>query len=379
MNVKFIVFSKEFLPLFIFIFIINFFSSLILTRFSLFLAKKYKILDSKESNPNRKTQKKPVPLLGATGFIFSSSFWMVLIWLVAKNKLPFLDFSEIEVFSNLDLFLLKNLDVFKLFWIFISILILFLAGFLDDKFKFSSKIMILPILTAVLTTVFLGGVSISTLSYSFIWLLPSNLFLQDLLAVIWLILCISATKFLDGLDGLVSSLGIIALLTIATVASFANVDQPFIVFLAILWAVGILGFLPYNYPDAKIYLGEGGSLIIGFLIGVLSILSGAKIATSSAVIGWFVYDILFVMSLRILRKKNPLEGDRLHWHFRLQDLGLKKWQVLWLTNFLVFISALLGIFLPTHLKLYFLIFQGVFLIFIFTLTELLSKRNKIKG
>lgn len=378
MTLDFIDFPKRILLFLAVIFVINLITSLILTRFSLFLAEKWQVLDAPDSNPERKKQDRPIPLLGATGFILSSSFWTVFIWALLRNRLFDLELLDIEFLLEIRVFLLRNLDSFKLVWIFVSVLILFIAGFLDDKFKFSSKIMILPITLAVLITVFLGGVNISTLSPTFSWLLPSNPFLQSLLAVVWLIVCISATKFLDGLDGLVSSLGIMALISIATVSSFTHVNQPFILFLAILWASGILGFLPYNYPNAKIYLGEGGSLIIGFLIGVLSILSGAKIATSSAVIGWFVYDILFVMGLRILRGKNPLEGDRLHWHFRLQDLGLKKWQVLWLTNLLVLITALLGIFLPPDDKPYLFISQAVFLLLIFALTEFVFKNKGSK-
>jgi UDP-GlcNAc:undecaprenyl-phosphate GlcNAc-1-phosphate transferase len=376
MSVDFINLPSNFWWFLFFTYFLNFFISLILSKLSLNLALKWGILDNPKTNLHRKKQKEAVPLLGASGFILSSTFLMAFVWLLIKdffNNLPIFG----DYFFEIKEFLVNNLEPFKIIWIFLSLLILFVAGFLDDKFQFSSKIMILPIFLAIFATVFFGEISINSLSAPFSNFLPQNLFLQNMLAVFWLLICISATKFLDGLDGLVSSLGIIALGSISLISLILNVNQPFVFLIAMIWMAGILGFLPYNYPNAKVYLGEGGSLIIGYLIGVLSIISGAKIATTSSVIGWFVYDIIFVMSLRLWQKKNPLEGDRKHWHFRLQDLGIKKWQVLWLTNCLVLITAFFGVILPTTFKPYLLILQAVILLFIFALTEFIQKSKII--
>jgi len=356
---------------------LNFIFSYFLTKASIRLATFLRILDDPKTNPSRKKQIQAIPLMGATGFIFSSVFFTVLSFVLVKayhdfDLIPFVNYQTFGFLKNLSL----NLAPFKIGWILTGILILLIAGFLDDKFQFSSKIMILPVALSLVLTVFLGEIRIESFSYPFDQIIPSNSFWPSLLAIFWLGVCTTATKFLDGLDGLVGSIGIIAFLAITIVALQSNVNQPFIALIGLVWASGILGFLPFNLPDAKVYLGEGGSLIIGYLIGVLSILSGAKVATAASVIGWFVYDILFVMLIRILNKKNPLQGDRRHWHFRLQDLGLTKTQALILTISIISLTAILGLILPTEQKIYLLISQAILLVGLFIFTEILSRKKE---
>jgi UDP-GlcNAc:undecaprenyl-phosphate GlcNAc-1-phosphate transferase len=271
----------------------------------------------------------------------------------------------------------KNLLPFRLFWVFVGALIIMIGGFLDDKFQFKSKVVFIPTFLGLLITVLLGDLRITSFSYPFDQFLVGSVWLQYLMAFVWIGMCLTATKFLDGHDGLVATVGIISLLTISVVATLPNVMQPFIVLSALLWAAGIAGFLPWNLPNAKGYLGEGGSQIVGFIIGVLSILSGAKIATASTVLGWFIFDILFVFTLRVLNGKSPFEGDRLHWNFRLLDAGMSKSQVLFFTAVILIISAILGVILDTSDKLYLVAGQGVFLLILFVITSFI-KRGKGK-
>jgi UDP-GlcNAc:undecaprenyl-phosphate/decaprenyl-phosphate GlcNAc-1-phosphate transferase len=127
--------------------------------------------------------------------------------------------------------------------------------------------------------------------------------------------------------------------------------------LAGVWGFCILGFLPFNLPNAKMYLGEIGSEMIGFIIGVLSILSGAKVATVGSIIGWFVLDLLLVFAIRVSKGKNIFMGGREHWPFRLLDNGLNKWQVLMVTLVAVVFTSILGLFLPTLYKPFVLVIQ----------------------
>jgi UDP-GlcNAc:undecaprenyl-phosphate/decaprenyl-phosphate GlcNAc-1-phosphate transferase len=345
-----------------------FFGSLLASRLMLWLAVKQNIVDDPLSKPERKKQTRPIPLLGGSGFALIAAFLMGLVWLVNK-----FDWWGLQAEIG------RNLDSFKLIWVLTAIIILILGGYVDDKYKVSSKIQLIFVNLAILLTIFAGGVTIESLSYPFNQYLPDIPYLPHLLAYFWLLFCVGATKFLDGHDGLVSTVGIIGLLSIASVAMFANVDQPLIFLFALIWISSIIGFLPFNFPHAKMYLGEGGSEIVGFIIGVLAILSGAKIATASAVIGWFIIDLLFVWLLRVLNKRNPFSvGDRRHWHFRLVDLGLNKISVLAATTLIMLITAHSGLLLDTIHKPYLLASQVVFLVVIFSLTEIvrLKKQNK---
>jgi UDP-GlcNAc:undecaprenyl-phosphate/decaprenyl-phosphate GlcNAc-1-phosphate transferase len=250
------------------------------------------------------------------------------------------------------------------------------GGYFDDKYHLSPKKMFAPILASLIIAVVGGGLKIEVLSYPFTTILPNNSLLHSFLAFLWIGFCLTATKFLDGLDGLVTTVGIMGLFSIASVSLLVNVNQPIVFGFAMIWVAGLIGFLPYNFPDAKLYLGEGGSEIIGFVIGVLSILSGAKVATAGTVIGWFILDIILVMLVRIFQHKNPFKGDRLHWHFRLTDMGLSKLQVLSLTTIIIIITSQSGLYFSTEYKVYVLLTQAILLLVVFGLSIALHQKRK---
>ena len=336
-----------------------FVTSRFLTKWILLQSQSWMVLDNPKLASERKFQKQPIPLLGGLSFVFTCGLSTALVWFIQKNNL-----------FGLQEYLGQNLDyVFKISWILVGGLVLTLGGIFDDKYTFSTKWLALSVFIGLSVVVFGGGLSIDSFSFPFDKILPDNAFLSSCLAFIWIGLCICATKFLDGHDGLVASVGVLNLIVIAIIASFANINQPLIIILALSWASGILGFLPYNLPHAKIYLGESASEIIGFVIGVLSILSGAKVATTSGIIGWFIFDLLLVIYLRKKAGKSMFAAGREHWHFRLLDSGLNKWQVLCLTLTILVISSIFSLVLPTIYKLFSILGQFVVLIVIFFITE----------
>jgi UDP-GlcNAc:undecaprenyl-phosphate/decaprenyl-phosphate GlcNAc-1-phosphate transferase len=305
--------------------------------------------------------------MGATGFVFTSLLLMAFLWLANKFD-----------WFSLRIYLQNNLESFRLIWIFVSVGILAIAGILDDMNKISTKYRFALVGLAILVSIFLGGLKIEALSYPFNSLSLNFILLPQALAFLWLGFCLFATKLLDGLDGLVSSVGVIAFLTIASISVIPSVNQPLIFIFALIWAASISGFLPYNFPEAKVYLGDGGSMIVGFMVGVLSILSGAKIATAVTVLGWFILDIFVVWSIRLFQRKNPLTtGDRNHWHHRLLSLGLNKRQVLVLTVILVIITAQLGIVLSTEQKIWIPLFQIIFILSSLTYSFYLQNKSLV--
>lgn len=332
------------------------------TRSVAIFALKNGITDDPLSAPHRKNQKEPIPLIGATGFILCSIFSTAILWVINQSYFGI----------NLNL----GISWPNLLWIAVSLVILIIGGYYDDKLHLSPKKMFPFILLSLLVAVIGGGLKIEVLSYPFTSILPNIGLLHSFLAFVWIGFCLTATKFLDGLDGLVTTVGIIGLFSIASVSLFSNVNQPLVFGLSMIWVAGLMGFLPYNFPDAKLYLGEGGSEIIGFVIGVLSILSGAKVATASTVIGWFILDIVLVMSIRLLQNKNPFKGDRLHWHFRLLDMGFSKLQVLSLTSIIIIITSQLGLIFPTEYKVYVLITQVILLCIVFGFSILAYQKRK---
>jgi UDP-GlcNAc:undecaprenyl-phosphate/decaprenyl-phosphate GlcNAc-1-phosphate transferase len=358
--------STSFLYFVAFLCCLNIVLSYLGTKWVRHLALKNNIVDDPKSAPLRKHQISPIPLLGGNAFIISSLVSMSVLWV-----------ANAMYFGNgLNL----NLNLVSLFWIVVAIFVLIVAGYYDDKYHLSPKYMFGPIFVAILIAVTLGGLKIEVLAYPFGSIIPNITWVHSLLAFIWIGFCLTATKFLDGLDGLVSTVGLIAFLNIASISLFANVNQPLIFAFSMIWVGGIIGFLPYNFPNARLYLGEGASEIIGFVIGSLSIMSGAKVATSSTVIGWFIIDIILVMFARVLVGKSPFSGDRTHWHFRLIDLGFSKTQVLSLTTIIIIFTSQLGLFFPSEQKIFVLASQIIFLSSIFGVSMILAKkRSSIKN
>jgi UDP-GlcNAc:undecaprenyl-phosphate/decaprenyl-phosphate GlcNAc-1-phosphate transferase len=345
------------LTLLIVLAIISYFATLFVRYFAI----KKNIVDDPTVAPERKSQKTPIPLLGGLGFGIVGIVGSLITFVVYRfNLFGLHNYLEQNMFNG-----------FHFGWILVACVIILIGGYVDDKNNLSAKRLLIPINLALFIGVFLGGLKINSLSYPFDWVVFGP-FLQYLLAYIWVGLCLSATKFLDGHDGLVSSVGIINLLSIALISSFVNINQPFITIISLIWVAAIIGFLPFNLPNARMYLGESGSELIGFIIGVMSIISGAKIATTATIVGWFIFDLALVIFIRMRNKKSILKGGREHWHFRLLDAGLTKWQVLLLTLGILIISGFFGLILPTIYKPFVFFAQFIVFLIIFWWT---SKRK----
>ncbi|MCC9753224.1 undecaprenyl/decaprenyl-phosphate alpha-N-acetylglucosaminyl 1-phosphate transferase, partial [Streptococcus agalactiae] len=147
------------------------------------------------------------------------------------------------------------------------------------------------------------------------------------LTVLWIISITNAINLIDGLDGLVSGVSIISLATMAVVSYFFLPKIDFFLTLTIVILIAsIVGFFPYNYHPAIIYLGDAGALFIGFMIGVLS-LQGLKNSTAVAVItpviilGVPILDTAVAIVRRKLSGKKISEADKMHLHHRLLSMG----------------------------------------------------------
>jgi UDP-GlcNAc:undecaprenyl-phosphate/decaprenyl-phosphate GlcNAc-1-phosphate transferase len=163
----------------------------------------------------------------------------------------------------------------------------------------------------------------------------------DLFTFCWMMLMIYTTKFLDGMDGLVSSVSVIGLLTIGALSFTAIVWQPETGMLAWIAAAAFLGFLIFNWHPASIFLGESGSTFAGFILGVMAIISGGKIATAVLVLGIPLLDVVWVIVRRLfIEHRSPFKADRKHLHLRLLDAGFSQPRAV---SLLVILTAAFGI------------------------------------
>ncbi|MGE5425805.1 MAG: epoxyqueuosine reductase QueH [Bacillota bacterium] len=292
------------------------------------VAERFHIVDSPDGV--RKLQSKPIPLLGGTAIFISF-------------------FTGLAVF--LPTLLSGDLDISHWIGFFAGASVLMLGGFLDDKYDLNPRIQIIfPIIASIAPII--GGVGIERLSNPFGGIFAVPALLSAALIMVWLLGMMYTTKLLDGVDGLVSGLGVIGALVIFLFTSTTRYFQPDIALAAWIFSAACLGFLVLNFNPAKIYLGEGGSLLIGYVLGVLAIISGGKIAIALLVMGLPVLDVAWTIVRRLLRGRNPFRfADRSHLHHRLLDLGLSPRQTV--VIFYAFAAAFgaSGLFLQSRGKL----------------------------
>jgi UDP-N-acetylmuramyl pentapeptide phosphotransferase/UDP-N-acetylglucosamine-1-phosphate transferase len=131
------------------------------------------------------------------------------------------------------------------------------------------------------------------------------------------------TKFLDGLDGLATSVSTVGAVMIMLLSLTAAYYQPDVALLAAVTIGAYVGFLFWNMHPASIFLGEGGSVFVGYMLGILAVISGGKLATALLVLGIPLMDVIWVIARRWKKNgfKNIVKGDRKHLHHRLLTLG----------------------------------------------------------
>jgi len=156
--------------------------------------------------------------------------------------------------------------------------------------------------------------------------------------------------------------------------------QPDIGLAALVLAGSCFGFLFFNWHPARIFLGEGGSLLLGYMLGVLAIISGGKIAIALLIMGIPIMDVIWTIVRRLKIGKNPFKfSDRQHLHFRLMDLGLSQKQVVLVYCFFSATFGLSALFLQSQGKILTLaLLVVVMLIFVISLNRLDKKNVKNK-
>jgi UDP-GlcNAc:undecaprenyl-phosphate/decaprenyl-phosphate GlcNAc-1-phosphate transferase len=270
------------------------------------IAFSYNVVD--QPDIDRKFHNSAIPLLGGLAIFIA---YFIIVYFV-RNDL-----------------LIGNLLPRHWLGFFIGACFLAIGGFLDDKYNLKPKQQIIwPILACL--SIILGGVNIEKISspfggYVFLnqWQIFGFSLISALLIFLWLMGMMYTTKLLDGVDGLVTGVTAIGGLIIFLFTMSTKYYQPDIGLAALILAGCCLGFLFFNWYPAKIFLGESGSLLLGYILGVLAIISGGKIAIALLIMGLPILDLIWTIARRLYAKKNPFKfADRKHLHFRLLDSGL---------------------------------------------------------
>ena len=211
-------------------------------------------------------------------------------------------------------------DALRLRGVLLGLFVIFIGGLVDDRWDmppwFNFGVQFLAAGIAMGHIVFIE-VFTNPITGGEVWIRPHWLAL--LFTLFWMVFIINAVNFLDGLDGLAAGIGTIAALLFAWHS--LRLGQTSVAAFPLALAGALLGFLPFNFSPASIFLGSGAYLV-GFELATFSILSPAKIATALLVLAIPILDVAWQALDRIRRGKSPFYGDRGHLHFRLSDGGL---------------------------------------------------------
>ena len=359
-------------------FIATFFVCLGLTGILWRIGHKYRLL----SEPRKRdVHRAPVPRIGGIGIFLSFLLISLIVFLFFK---PGLSFGGKD-FLGFDSHLLG---------IWLGGLFITLTMFLDDLWglKVWQKLLAQIITTIIvigsgvgidfisnplggqinLNSVYIPLFSYAGVTYHFsLW--------SDLLTIIWLVGMMNIMNFVDGVDGLAGGQSVIASLTIFILSITLAISQPATAMVAIILCGAVLGFLVWNFPPAKIFMGDSGSMFLGFILGILALISGGKLATVFLVLGFPIVDGLIVTWSRIRRKKNPLTTpDKTHLHHRFLAAGFSPRQAvlaLYVISAVFGLVALSSTSLGKFISLILLFFS---IIVVMVLLERL-RRNKIKN
>ena len=210
--------------------------------------------------------------------------------------------------------------------------ILIIGGIVDDKYnlrplyKFSFQL-------AAAGTAVASGVRIDILNNIMVFSEEEYLSLGWLSIPItmgWIILLINAVNLIDGLDGLAAGISSISSITMLVIAVLLNDVNSAIITAALAGAC--IGFLPYNFNPARMFMGETGASFIGYTLATVSVMGLFKmyavvsVAVPFLILGLPIFEIVFSAVRRIAKGQSPVTPDRKHLHHRLMDIGLSQKQ-----------------------------------------------------
>ena len=199
------------------------------------------------------------------------------------------------------------------------------------------------------------------------------------ITMVWLVGITNAINFIDGLDGLAAgtaSISSIALLFISIIWSDYQ-----LIFLTAALAGATLGFLPFNFNPAKIFMGEAGSAFLGFTLGAISIMGMIKSVATVAVIiplvvlGLPIFDTAFAIIRRVLKGQSPMQADRGHLHHRLVDSGLTQKQAVLIMYFISAILGVMGLLIVKGLWKFAMLFISA-VVFILSISKLVENNKE---
>ncbi len=313
-----------------------------------YLAKKFKALDYPRAR-SRKVHTEPIPRWGGLSIYFGILLGIGILYFFSQQFNTLLVYKDSLYIGGR---LIRYLEISKqLSGVIIAATLILILGMVDDKKGISPTVKLLTQIIAAYIAIDYG-VRIMGLTLPFInrfYYFP--IFLSQIITIIWLVGFMNTINLVDGLDGLATGIVTIAAYTFFVISILQA--QTRIVFIAkqlelsAILSIGLcgttIGFLYHNFYPAKIFLGDTGSMLLGFLLGTIAVIGTLKTTAVIAlfipilVIGLPVADVFFAIIRRFRKGQSIFSADKEHFHHRLLRLGWTQREIV----FLVYIVTLL--------------------------------------
>jgi exopolysaccharide biosynthesis WecB/TagA/CpsF family protein len=294
------------------------------------LAKRYHLVDTPGL---RKIHKIPIPRIG--GIVFVIATFMLVFPVFFLNNDVGQSFRDEQT---------------KYIVLFVCATLMYFIGLIDDLHSVPPTIKFMSLIGASLA-ICASGATIDSISVGSWYELELG-WMSWPLAVIWITAIAVGINFLDGLDGLAGGVAVIVCGTIALLALWSDQSAMAVLMLALLGSV--TGFLFFNFHPAKIFMGDGGAMFLGFIIGAGSIVCQTKtstlvgLAVPLLVMGVPILDTFFtVIRRRIIYRRSIFAAERGHLHHNLLNLGLPHQTVVIIIYAVTVASASVGILMLT--------------------------------
>lgn len=274
-----------------------------------------------------------VPLLGGVAIFIS--FWIVMLLLISIRRhdwfSPFLGSGD------------NGFKVHRLIGVLAGTMVIFMVGLMDDILNVHYGIRILAQAAATFIMIHFG------FTINFVY---THSLLSLCLTFAWIILIINAFNLLDNMDGLSAGVGLISTFIFFAIAVLKG--SWFFVLLIAVFAGSIAGFLPWNLPKAKMFMGDAGSTFIGYMLAHITLSipfhssgKNLEIAVLTPILVFAVplYDTLSVIAIRVKRRQPIFVGDANHFSHRLLVLGMSERRALLMNYILAWTTGLTAILL----------------------------------
>lgn len=267
--------------------------------------------------------------------------------------------------------------------ILIGAFIIVLTGFVDDIKPIRARTKFFFQILAACVVVFYGKTYFNEITFLGLHLnFPT--WINTIMSVIFIVAIANAINLIDGLDGLAAGISAINFATIAVIAFIGNKIGGLDIILSLIMLGSTLGFLGHNFPPAKIFMGDSGSLFLGFMIAVISLL-GFKIATITSlvvpllILAIPIFDTLFAIFRRLLKGESIGKPDKEHFHHQLLKMkfGTKKTVlIIYFINILFSVVSIFYVIGDNKQAIALYIVLMIMLLFLVLKTDILFKHKK---